>query len=545
MRNIRNTIVVMFDSWQFNYTGCYGNEWIKTPHIDALAREGVLFENAYGNNMPTLPVRRSLMTGRFTLHEIGWGPLRPEDTTVADLCWGTGVDTAMAYNSVPMFVSKGSYARSYGKAVFSRGFDNFHFQHDELYEHYTVEQFRNDPGFMERLLALPDGEQLNRMNFEEYDTYLRDKQYWKCDDDHTVAVNIHEAIELLQKADRTHGLHLWIDSWDPHEPWDPPSVWTEGMVCPYDPDYKGADMWLPPMSPVKDLFTEEQLRHIRMLYAEKITLCDKYFGQLLDCVRKLGMWENTLMWLTSDHGEPLGNGEHGHGLMTKCRPWPYEELVHIPLIIRAPGLPAGKRVKGFVQSVDVAPTICDWLGIGVHPDMQGKSLLPLCRGEADTVRDYAIAGYYGYSWSLIKEDWSYIHWLKPDEDPLKTMYNLYAKTLNETSAYLSQTEGGKSANLAEVIGTLDKDDDKDDDKAEKQPGAINDRAAEYKDNVSLDGADQWTCTPGSVVELPARDELYDRRTDPFQIHNVIEQHQDVARTMFAELRDIMAELKAS
>lgn len=525
MRNIRNTIVVMFDSWQFNYTGCYGNEWIKTPNIDALAREGVLFENAYGNNMPTLPVRRSLMTGRFTLHEIGWGPLRPEDTTVADLCWGTGVDTAMAYNSVPMFVSKGSYARSYSKAVFSRGFDNFHFQHDELYEHYTIEQFRNDPGFMERLLALPDGEQLNKMNFEEYDTYLRDKQYWKCDDDHTVAVNIHEAIELLQKADRTHGLHLWIDSWDPHEPWDPPSVWTEGMVCPYDPDYKGADMWLPPMSPVKDLFTEEQLHHIRMLYAEKITLCDKYFGKLLDCVRKLGMWENTLMWLTSDHGEPLGNDEHGHGLMTKCRPWPYEELVHIPLIIKAPGLPAGKRIKAFVQDCDCAPTLLDWMNIPVPAGMTGTSLLPLCRGEVDRIRDFAVAGYYGFSWSIITEDWSYIHWLNKLDD------------CDNVGSALNQIYTGFAMNAA--AGPMD--DPAVDEPTEGEPASAEEA---YKRQRTLDGAEQWTCTPGSKAELHEGDELYDRRADPFQLNNVIDQYPDVAKELLRKLTAFIEDLKA-
>ncbi len=64
MDNPKNAIVCMFDTWQFNYTGCYGSDFCKTPNIDKFAREGVLFENAYGNNMPTLPVRRSMMTGR-------------------------------------------------------------------------------------------------------------------------------------------------------------------------------------------------------------------------------------------------------------------------------------------------------------------------------------------------------------------------------------------------------------------------------------------------------------------------------------------------
>ncbi len=512
MRNIKNAIVVMFDSWQHNYTGCYGNDWIKTPNIDAFAREGVLFENAYGNNMPTLPVRRSMMTGRYTLHEIGWAPLRLEDTTIADLCWGTGIDTAMAYNSLVLFTDKAGFARSYAKTVFSHGFDNFFFQYDELY-HRSVDEAFTDDGFLERLRALPDGDQLEALCRAECDAYLRDKQYWKKDDDHTVAVNIHEAIKILEGADRNHGLHLWIDSWDPHEPWDPPSMWTDGMDCPYDPGYKGADIMLPPTSPVKDLFTEAQMHHIRMLFAEKITLCDKYFGQLLDCVRRLGMWENTLMWLTADHGEPLGNGEHGHGLMTKCRPWPYEELVHIPLIIKAPGLPAGKRIKAFVQDCDCAPTVLEWLGLPVPPNMTGKSLLPLCRGEVTKVRDFAVAGYYSFSWSIITEDWSYIHWLdKLDKDDCRNALGKIYNAENSTS-----------------LGSV---------------GADTEALAAYRKQRSLDEQDQWTCTPGSKAEVPQGDELYDRKKDPFQLHNLVKQHPDIAADLLQKLNLFMQDLKA-
>jgi alkylation response protein AidB-like acyl-CoA dehydrogenase len=65
-----------------------------------------------------------------------------------------------------------------------------------------------------------------------------------------------------------------------------------------------------------------------MLYAEKVTVTDRWLGYLMDKVRDLGMEENTLFLLVSDHGEPMGDGEHGHGIMRKCRPWPYEELAH-------------------------------------------------------------------------------------------------------------------------------------------------------------------------------------------------------------------------
>ncbi len=511
MGSIKNVIVMMFDSWQFNYTGCYGNDWIKTPNIDRLAREGVLFENAYGNNMPTLPVRRSLMTGRYGLHEVGWGPLRPEDTTIADMCWGTGVDTAIAYNSLVMFCRKTCYARGFATAVFTRGFDNYHYK-DQLYGHYTVEEFLDDPGFLERLRASADGAIVERVLREELESYLRDRQFWKKPDQHSVATNMHAAIKILKERDRKHPLLMWIDCWDPHEPWDPMSVWT-GEDCPYDKGYGGADMWMPPHCACEGVFTEAQLNHIRMLYAETVTLCDTYFGELCDFVDSDGMWDNTLMWLTSDHGEPMGFGEHGHGIMGKCRPWPYEELVHIPLIIKAPGLPAGKRIKAFVQDCDCAPTLLDWLGLDIPPNMTGKSLVPLMRGEVEKVRDFAIAGYYNLAWSIIEEKWSYIHWLE----------KLDNKSYGETMV--------KMYNGADKFKQMATEEE-------------NASAKEYMSQRSVDGADQWTCTPASKVEVPQGDELYDREKDPFQLHNVIAEHPDVAGRMLKTLNLFMQDLAA-
>ncbi len=512
---IRNAIVVMFDSWQFNYTGCYGNDWIKTPNIDRFAVEGVLFENAYANNVPTLPARRSLMTGKITLGEIGWGPLRPEDTTIADLLWGSGIDTAIAYNSIPLFVAKSNFARSFAKAVFSRGFDHMHFQHDVLYDHYKEDDFLSDDGFLERLRAQPDGEAIENMIRGELNPILRDKQYWTEEADHTVAVNITEAIKMLKERDMSRGFFLWIDCWDPHEATDPPSVWDKDMKCPYDPDYKGVDMIFPAMTLVDGVFTEEQMHHIRMLFAEKVSLCDKYFGKLVREVRKLGMWDNTLMWLTADHGQPMGNGEHGHGLMSKCRPWPYEELIHIPLIIKAPGIKPHQRIKSFVQDADCAPTILDWLNQPIPANMSGKSLLPLMRGEVDKVRDFAVGGYYSFSWSIITHEWSYIHWMNKLEnveisDALGQIYTGFADALD--------------------TGFLEGSD------------AISEASATYEASHTLDDANQWTCTPASKADVPESDELFDRINDPFQLNNVISQHPDIAKKLYDMLREYMTEL---
>lgn len=508
----KNVIVIMADSFQHNYLGCYGNDWIKTPNLDRLAREGVLFENSYGENQPTIPVRRAMFTGCYTLHAKGWSPLELDDTTITDLCWGRAIDTALIYDSGPLRMLKFGYARGFDKVWFLHGHetDQMFYGQDPLI-HYKADDFHEDHVIESADAVL--GDKLVGPLMHETEDYLRQRQYWKTDEDQNVAKIMKKAVEYLEDVDRNKSFFLWVDSFDPHEPWDPPSVYDPDMRCPYDPDYKGKDMFLPLMGTVEGVYTEEELHHIRMLYAEKCTMVDKWIGYFLDNVRKLGLEKDTLIIFVSDHGEPLGNGEHGHGIVRKSRPWPYEELVHIPFIMKGPGLPSGKRVSSFVQSCDVAPTVTDFLGIGVNDSMQGKSLLPLARGEVEKVRDFAIAGYHRFSWSIITEDWSYIHWLR--DDP------------TTTSEY--HVEGFVKP-MKEVYNRGDLE---------------SDVYKEYSTAASLDGEEQWTCTPGSEAKVPERDELYDRKTDRFQLNNIIDKHPQKAKELLQQLREFMAELRVT
>ncbi|MBO4318506.1 MAG: sulfatase-like hydrolase/transferase, partial [Mailhella sp.] len=234
---------------------------------------------------------------------------------------------------------------------------------------------------------------------------------------------------------------------------------------------------------------------------------------------------NTLLWLCSDHGEPMGNGQWGHGIMEKCRPWPYEELVHIPLIIKAPGLPANKRVKSFVQDCDCAPTILDWLGLPIPKNMTGKSLLPLCRGEVEKVRDFAVAGYHNLSWSIITEDWSYIHWINKleGENFRDAMGQIYA---TPDAAMIETGIDGLSSHG----------------KTEKEAETPKDALEIYKDHVALDDAEQWTCNPGTRADVRGSDELYDRHNDPWQLNNVIDEYPEIASQLYTTLVNFLTSL---
>ena len=501
-RKIKNVVLIMLDTLQFNYLGCYGNKVVKTPNIDRLARQGFLFENAYSEGLPTVPVRRALMTGRFTLPYGGWQPLAPDDTTVADIMWGKNMQTALVYDTPPMRLPKYGY---------SRGFDFVSFNPGQELDHTSFADVPLDPALKPEDYTSPTmvfnekGEIIDEDStqlLDEIGCFLRQQQFRKPEDSYISRVMTDAQNWLSNRRDKTRPFLLWVDSFDPHEPWDPESVW-KGEPCPYDPEYVGNPLVLAPWTPVKGRITERECEHIRALYMEKITQVDKWVGELLDSIRAQGLWDETLIVLMSDHGQPMGEGEHGHGIMRKCRPWPYEELVHVPLIMHVPGIEGGRRIKSFVQNVDVTATIMDALGELGTPqkasdfgfptydtsDRQGISLLPVMRGETDTVRDCAIAGYYGMSWSLITEDYSYVHWLVSED----------------------------------VKDSVD---------------CIAGSGTEMKEEM-------WTCTAGAKVQVPDHDELYDRRADPFQLNNIAEQNPDKAREMLQQLKLVIGEIRTS
>lgn len=523
---IKNAIVMMFDSLQFNYVGCYGNDWIKTPNMDRLAREGVVFENAYTEGLPTVPCRRAMHTGRFTLPDAGWIPLRSDDTTIADLCWGRPIDTALVFDCPNYRLPKFGYTRGFDKVWYTHGHeaDESFYSGDPLL-HHNVEDYFEESTL--KAVETKYGKQIVDITMTEATNFLKVRE--STNYKRHVETTIPKAIEYLEQVDRNKQFFLWIDSFDPHEPWDPPSMYNPDMKCPYDPDYKGKDEFCPFPVLVDGVYTEEQCHHVRMLYAEIVTLCDTMLGKLLDAVRRLGFEQNTLFMMVSDHGEPFGEGKHGHGIMRKCRPWPYEELAHIPFIVRCPGVKAGQRIKAYVQSVDVAPTVCDWLGVGIHPSMQGKSLFPLMRGEENKPRKFAIAGYYPYAWAIYTDDWSYIHWNKaPSKFGALEMSSFYTESVDSGAL---KTENAES----EVI---DFRQDYENVNKAQQGGEIG-----LGNNNTLDGAAQWSCTPTASSEVPAEDELYDRKNDQFQLNNVIKQHPDVAKKLLMQLKDYMEELK--
>src|SRR5207248_419135 len=167
-------------------------------------------------------------------------------------------------------------------------------------------------------------------------------------------------VEESNAADSVPGTqHSAPNSPDPTPPEEPVTPWADPPTGPFDAADPAAWEWL------------------HNSFAALVTTLDAELGAAFDQLRARGLDKSAAWVLTSDYGHPLGE----HGQVGLHRPWLYEELVHLPLILRLPGgAEAGRRVAGFTQPPDLAPTLLDLFG-QKPAEAGGFSLLPLARGE--------------------------------------------------------------------------------------------------------------------------------------------------------------------
>jgi hypothetical protein len=193
-----------------------------------------------------------------------------------------------------------------------------------------------------------------------------------------------------------------IDEFDPHEPFDTP----EPYASLYDPDWQGPHLIWPPYvvgGVAKGVISEREGVQVRASYGGKLTMIDKWLGELLDVLDRRALWDDTLVILVTDHGHYHGEkdiwGKPGAPL--------YQPMAHIPLLIAAPGLEPG-ICEALTTSVDLFATLQDLFDLPpARQATHGVSLLPLIRGEAVEVRDFALAGVWGREVHLLERDLKY------------------------------------------------------------------------------------------------------------------------------------------
>ena len=388
-----SAIIVVMDSLRADHVGAYGNDWIKTPSLDALAGESIVFTRAFPEVLTTIPMRRTLHTGlrtwpvRYWVPDRGdfvptWGWQRiPEDqVTLAETLIQEGYQTAFITDTYHYFGPSKNFHRGFKQFVWVRG------QEMDLWR----STLNVDPEEVQALIppGLPGTEAYLRSLIVAQ--HLANQAGREREEDYQAPRVFREAMAWLEENRKAERFFLLVDVFDPHEPWDPPEKYLRLYA---DPAYEGPSIMDPRYGSSENL-TEAQLQHMGARYAAEVTMVDHWLGLFLDRARELGLLEDTLLVVTSDHGHQLGE----HGLTGKVARGLWHELVDVPLIIRRPdGIDAGKRVGSFVQHHDIVPTVLAALGATPRVALEGVDLLQMA---ADRIRprEHVSCGYNDYSW---------------------------------------------------------------------------------------------------------------------------------------------------
>jgi hypothetical protein len=193
---------------------------------------------------------------------------------------------------------------------------------------------------------------------------------------------------------------LFIDEFDPHEPFDTPADWTGRYET--EP-WEGERLIWPPYvvgGRSAGVLSDAEGRHIRANYGAKLSMIDHWFGKVLDELDRSGHWYDTAVIVCTDHGHYLGD-ERTNGAGDTVDLWgkpmvpQFEPLGHVPLLIHWPGAPAGGTCDALTTAVDLHATLADVFGVTVQHRTHGRSLVPLLAGGATAVRDWAIGGVFG------------------------------------------------------------------------------------------------------------------------------------------------------
>ncbi len=329
-----DVILIVADTLRPDHLGCYGYPGGTTPNIDRLAEDSVIFENVYAPVPSTLPSHISLITGLYPdAHRVIGakdGPLSPQIATLAEKLKGLGYTNLGAISSIWLKERFG----------FGRGFDDYREIEDDL----TAAPLVNAAAFelIDRLAQDPGGRFFLFLHY--YDPH---SDFYRFGEN-----------RLPYYADRP-----FLDRFGRNLP---ALDAAQNRLKSYATDYLMAvdDRKIEVSPEVKDALVS--------LYDAGIAYFDQQLGEVIERLKKDGLYDKSLIVFTSDHGEEFR--EHGEFLHNQ----PYEESLRVPLLVKFPkGEYRGKRVKSTVELIDIHPAVLDYLGLFPDEYVQGISFLPL------------------------------------------------------------------------------------------------------------------------------------------------------------------------
>lgn len=330
-----NVVLLLLDTVRSDRLGCYGGDKGLTPEIDGLAAEAVLFENAFSQSPWTLPSVATIFTGRYPIQHGAGGHLGAfrmlgEDAvTLAEIFQKAGAVTGAVTNVM-----------------------------------FLTERFGMAQGFETVDSTEPQNNNLLRR----------------------AGPTTRAALSWLE-ARGERPFFLFVHYFDPHLTYDPPQPYRRRFADPRDAE--SGDILFGTVSDIVQFrrgalnLGRDKIKRLELLHDGEVAYLDSQVGELLEGMSSMGLDGNTVVVVTSDHGEEFGEHggfEHGHTL--------YDELLRVPLIIRMPAASAAAGLSGktglpvptVVRLIDIAPTLCELAGLGTESAFTGRSLVQLMAG---------------------------------------------------------------------------------------------------------------------------------------------------------------------
>jgi arylsulfatase A-like enzyme len=409
-------VFVLFDSLVRNALGCYGGHHIDTPSFDRFAERSITFENHYVGSLPCMPARRDLHTGRLNFLHRSWGPLEPFDNSFSELLRSAGTYTHLITDHYHYFED--------GGATFHNRYSSWDFVRGQEWDKWKamvqppLERFRKEYHSIQNPLKgdqdYSDGRIQSMIN----------RDFMKEEQDYCCPRAFQSAFNFLDTNREVDNWFLHLECFDPHEPFSAPPRFKER----YKTNYEGPIFDWPRYKK-----TEESLlltKEMKANYAALVSMCDEYFGKLLDYFDKHDLWKDTALILSTDHGFMLEE----HDWWGKNRMPFFNEIANIPLILHHPDIDenAKKRITKLTQTTDIMPTILDSFNIAAPNFVEGKSLLHLVNNN-QKIRDAAMYGMFGAGTNIT--DGRYTYFKYPEDMTKEDLFDYTLMPMRQKSFY--------------------------------------------------------------------------------------------------------------
>lgn len=367
----KNILLFLTDGQRRDTLSCYDGRVVKTPCVDQFAREGLQFTQAFSVHTVCMPTRASIYTGRYPhVHGV----------------WANGVPLPRSEVTLPQVLAEHGYATcATGK---------IHFEPQQSYAEKTAPIMEHYPyyGFQEVHLTenVLGREYLQFVEGRRPDLARRARQRDRMPEElHELYWITSQAIGFVERSAR--GGKPFFCHCSFHE-LIPPSHPPENFIGRHRPEEVIVPESRPSDLEKKPPFyrkcyegycrngrqpDEQTLREYIASAYDQAVFIDKQFGRIVDALKRLGIWEDTIVMFTTDHGLSLNDHyQWAHG------PFLFDTVINIPMIWRVPGTATTSRTTDeFVEQVDIMPTILELCGIEAHPAVQGQSIVPILRGK--------------------------------------------------------------------------------------------------------------------------------------------------------------------